>query len=138
MISPKQFLLAGSVFFCTVGNVLSVPLKARAQAITDVDILQFALTVSFSPGLKSLEAPSRLDANQRYSSSILKTHSTKKHFPHFPKTTSSKPASTKSSSLIWNSSPTTKNNTSSSWRPPLHKLKLRLWPNATTNSPSQM
>lgn len=45
MISAKQAVLAGYVFFCTAGNVLSFPLQARQSAISDVDILQFALTL---------------------------------------------------------------------------------------------
>jgi hypothetical protein len=48
MISAKKAILAGYLILCSVGDVLSFPLTPRQQAISDVDILQFALTVNLS------------------------------------------------------------------------------------------
>lgn len=51
MISARKAILAGSLVLCSAGNVLSLPLEVRqqAQAVSDIDILQFALTVNISP-----------------------------------------------------------------------------------------
>ncbi|EEA19413.1 hypothetical protein TMatcc_009546 [Talaromyces marneffei ATCC 18224] len=45
MISAKQAIFAGCILFSTATNVLSFPLTTRQQAISDIDILQFALTL---------------------------------------------------------------------------------------------
>lgn len=51
MISAKKAIVAGYLVLCSAGNVLSFPLTPRQQAISDIDILQFALTVNLSPSL---------------------------------------------------------------------------------------
>jgi hypothetical protein len=53
MISTKEAILAGYIVLYSAGNALSFPLTPRQQAISDTDILQFALTVDLSPPMQS-------------------------------------------------------------------------------------
>jgi hypothetical protein len=45
MFFPFRAALATLLALCVVPDALALPLVARQQAVTDLDVLQFALTV---------------------------------------------------------------------------------------------
>lgn len=55
MIFTSRAVLACYLFLCAATGVLSRPLTRRQQAISDIDILQFALTVSIPTGIRRSE-----------------------------------------------------------------------------------
>lgn len=124
MIFTFRAVLACYLFLCGATNVLSFPLTLRQNAISDIDILQFALTVS----LEGFQTNIPRTGSDKNSLNISRIHSTNRPCPNSQKLILSLPALTKLSSRTWISSPTTKSSTLSSWRQPLHKLAQPPWP----------